>query len=87
VSELSAAFASVIGGRLILAQERSATDVCASEAIAAAASLEKSRPVKFLIKGLPDLTWLGSCQSLFYSMPVNHWSLFGLTLFSLVEVA
>jgi hypothetical protein len=76
-----------MGGRLSLAQERGATGVFASEAVAAAASLEKSRPVKVLIKGLPDLTLLGSCRSLLFSMPVDHWSLFGLTLFSLVEVA
>jgi hypothetical protein len=60
LSELSAAFASVMGGRLSLAQARSATLTFASEAMAAAASLEKSRPVKFLIKGLPDLALLGS---------------------------
>jgi hypothetical protein len=52
LNELSAAFASVMGGRLSLAQERSATGVFASEAMAAEVSLEKSRPVKFLIEGL-----------------------------------
>ena len=64
MSELSAAFASVMGGRLSLSQARSATRTFASEAMAAEASLEKSRPVKFLIKGLPDLALLGVLPSL-----------------------
>lgn len=62
LSELSATFVSVMGGRLSLAQARSATLTIASEAMAAAASVEKSHPVKFLIKGLPGFALLGSCR-------------------------
>jgi hypothetical protein len=78
LSDLFAAFASVMGGRLSLAQARSATHTFASKAIAAEASLEKSRPGKFLIKGLQDLALLlGSRQSLLFVMPVKHGPLFG----------
>jgi hypothetical protein len=83
LSELSAAFASIMGGRLSLAQARSATLTLASEAMAAAASLERNRPVKFLIKGLPDLALLGSCRNLFFLMSVKHWSLFGFDIYFL----
>jgi hypothetical protein len=69
-----------MGGRFSLAQARSATLTFASEAMAAAASLEKSRPVKFLIKGLPDLALSGPLVL----MPVKHWSLFDIYI-SLVE--
>ena len=72
LSELSEAFASVIGGRLSLEEARRTKRTFASEAMAAEASLEKSRPVKFLIKGLPDLALLEPLVL----MPVKHWSLF-----------
>jgi len=55
LSESFEASESVIGGGLSVAKARSATRTFASEAMAAATSLEESRPVKFLIKGLPDL--------------------------------
>jgi hypothetical protein len=48
--------------------------------MAAAASLEKSRPVKFLIKGITRFDVVGVLpEPLIFEMPVNHWPLFGLT--------
>jgi hypothetical protein len=79
LSELSEAFASVIGGRLSLAEARRTKRTFASEAMAAAASLEKSRPVKFSSRDYQIWRCWGLGGAYCVLMPVTRWLLFGST--------